>query len=343
MDKETIRNIISNYYISLVLGRSVMLEEKHNYNYVDMQCFSVDVPSPPQQPSASQSMGEVMQALIKYLPEYLQVIEKETPGYNQAMLDIAKQQAPQEYQTVLDLMKQYGSQYADVGNQINLQNALAQAQNESQVLSGPGMELVQQARQAEQVYDPEKEAARSAILNKAQELANSLSPNLTGSEQAEVERYINRSNLNTGTYNTPSVSNTVANATQFASALQNKKSQLSQVLGQAASTVAGLTKPVDVFSVATGRPVTANWGQNQYQSPNLNPSGAVSSYASGLFNAGTGLQESAMNNTASQYGAYVGGLTRAGSPFGNVMSGLGSLGGFLWGSGNNNRGISGLF
>lgn len=326
------RDQLSRAYIATFLAASILHELKEEYSNVDCYCFDVDIPQPPVQPTPQESMEGIMRALIKYLPEYTEVVASTSPGYEYKMLELAKELSPQQAQLAADLFEKYGPIFNEIGNRIMQQNALAKAASDVAVMGGPGMELVARAREAERTYDPVKEAARELILQKANELANSFSASPTGSELAEMERLSNRQSLARGVSNAPSQTETLRAATEFGNMLNQRKLALSQALQSAAAITQALTKPVDVFSVATGRPVMVNPGESRYLNPNLNPYSNTLGITGSMFNALTGLQEAAMGNTASMYGSYASAMSRRQSPFASIASGLQSLGGFLWGS-----------
>ena len=194
-------------------------------------------------PSAQESTQRILQSLTQYLPGL-------TQAYDQTLLPTARAE--------LGAAQATSPQLAQLQNEIGRQNALYSAGTDLGVLQGPGRALVNQGLALQQSVDPEYYQTRALAGQKIGDLLNSINLNgLSGSERAEVERSVNRSNQNNGSADVGSNIKTVENAAQFGSALQNKRNALGQAIQQATQFLPTSKSGVDVFQQATGRPSTS--------------------------------------------------------------------------------------
>lgn len=227
----------------------------------------------PDIPSVGQQTAESMAATSAYLPVLTAATAQSLPQLEQARLQAARQTSPGYAQLNEDLFRRFAPVLSQIGDNINRQSALNQAETERQVISGPGRELVQGARDTAEIYDPEyfrSRATGESTLNNLSQQANQFagSEGISGSERAEIERSLNRDNFQRGTSQSGSQLQTVSNAIRFGEAGRNRDVQrmgaLSNALSQTANLLPQLKSGVDVFQVATGRPSAPNTGQQQF-------------------------------------------------------------------------------
>lgn len=205
----------------------------------------------PQAAPAAETTGGQYAAFVQYLPGILQTIARETPGFEKSQLASKVAIAPDE----LAYFNEFGPKYAEAGTKIQKAGALGQASTERDVLEGPGGELVRSALRLNKEIDPEFYAGREAASAKLLELLSTLDPTgFSGSELAEVERGVNRSNSNKGVANLGGNSAAISNALVFGDRLQQKKSNIAQILSTVPSQLASYKSGVDVLQSAVGRP-----------------------------------------------------------------------------------------
>lgn len=211
----------------------------------------------PRAPNPGESMAKVLEALTKNLPGFLEVLNKSAPATAQTEYDIAAQYSPQYAQMQNELYKQYGPELNRIAQDINQENALAQASTERDVLRGPGGDVVRESRKLSEEVDPEYYKTRSTTSNALADLFGSINVNgLSGSERAEVERSLARDNSRRG-LESPTATSTVENAMHFGSALDAKRNQLGQAVALATSFLPTSRGASDTFMQATGRPGTS--------------------------------------------------------------------------------------
>ena len=281
--------------------------------------------------NTQESMGDMMAGMTQQLPALTQVTNAQLIPTAQAQL--AANQATSAGQNALatQLYGEFGPQNAAIGNQINAQNAQAQAASDLNVAGGTGKSLVQQTLANQEMVDPGATAARESVANQYNSLVNSLDPNKLSSSEAEnAQRSINQSNLRTGNQNNPSQLATVQNAMTFGDALTQKRNQLSSILSAGSSILPSIKSGIDAFQVATGRPSMPNPGQNQQVGALTNAGDNANSMSSQLLGIGGNLAQnaqtlnsqrrSAMDNAISQVGGIANDVGAVAGGLAGVMS-----------------------
>lgn len=202
----------------------------------------------------------------------LKSMQGNLPGVYQVMMDwqpkIADVQArtdaavsPIYADTQVQLYDTAGRELNRIGNEIEMQNQLASSEREKAIATGTGRDLVTAANELNRLMDPEFYKMREGVAAGADKLLGSMDPTkLSGSERAEVERGLARM----GSVNPESAANTVANATQFGSALQQKQQAFSNVLAQIAGSIPATRTGVNAFEIATKRALTPNAGNANF-------------------------------------------------------------------------------
>lgn len=145
----------------------------------------------------------------------------------------------------------------------------AYAKLQMDLLNTYGPQIAAAELEQNKIADPEYYALRELESGKTFDLLNAMDPTrLSGSEQAEVERGLNRMNVNTGTANAPSQLNTVKNAMTFGSALQDKQGRFAQALGTATGALPNFKSDINKFntefSKTVGQDPSANSASGQF-------------------------------------------------------------------------------
>jgi len=131
--------------------------------------------------------------------------------------------------------------YAQMQRDIQGQNAMAAAQSDKDILLGPGADVISIADKLQRQIDPEYYSTRTNTSNAIGEL---MKPGLTGGERSEVERSLNKANLQAGTHNVPTNTSTVANAMTYGGAARDR---LSSAVNQATQFLPLAKSGVDVL------------------------------------------------------------------------------------------------
>lgn len=207
----------------------------------------------------------IIQSMLPYLTS---AVNQQNLPSAVSQLQASQATSPGYAQLMTNLYNQYGPALNQIGNTIQQQNALAQANTTNQVLNGPGQQAVQGALALQQQVDPQFFASRAATSGRLGDLLNSidLSGKLSGSEQDEIEKSLARQGIQRGTQNAPSATDTVANAMTFGQAGYQRKQQaisnLSDAISKASAFLPSSRSGIDAFQVATGRSSQANPGQS---------------------------------------------------------------------------------
>lgn len=225
-----------------------------------------------------------MANLTRYLPRLAETITRVAGPYEQGMLNARASIDPQQAALDESLAAYFLPRFAQIGTDVQRQNAFNQATNEADVLEGPGARLVSSAHQLDEMNDPEYHAVRRTGAAKLIDLLNGQDPNnLTGAEMANVERSANRTNTASGNAGLGSSMSAISNAMTFGNALDKKRNTLLNTLNAIPQNLAAMKSGTDVFQVATGRPsYGANPGQSQYGTSRGNFGQNIGSMAAGL-------------------------------------------------------------
>lgn len=234
-------------------------------------------------PAQNDSTPKQMAAFVRYLPRYLETIGANVGPYTQALTTARGSVAPQELALDESILSYFGPRFTELGLGLQRQGALGTAQNELDVLRGPGAELVAAGKQLEEYQDPEYFATRAAVSQKLIDLLSGQDPNrLTGAELANVERGLNRTNQRGGVADVPTSTGAIANAMTFGGALDAKRNTLLNTINAIPQNLAAFKTGKDVFQVATGRPSQPNAGMNQFNSGRAGFGQDVAGLGSGL-------------------------------------------------------------
>lgn len=216
----------------------------------DARCDDQNAPTP------NESTGETMQALIKYLPGFLQQQRIAQPKTEKAKVETAEEFSPRWSALQNELYKQFGPQLAETARAIDAANRLGGAQADTAVLEGPGRESFRAVQDMLKESDPEFFAIRQQAADQVGQL---LGGDLTGAETEAIERKLARDRVQSG-ITTPTSTNTVAEAMKFGDAARNRKLQGVQA---ATSFLPSSRTGFDPTQVALGRP-SINTGDSKF-------------------------------------------------------------------------------
>lgn len=227
--------------------------------------------------------GKQMQNYVRFLPAYLRATGDNVGPFEQALVNARGTVEPQNLALDESLLNYFGPRFNEIGSQLQLQNATNQASNELSVINGPGGDVARAGLELNKEIDPEYYGLRRIAGEKFADLLGGQDPNkLTGSELANVERGLNRTNRVLGTA-VPSSTTAISNAMTFGDALTKKRGLLLDSLAQIPQNLASMKSGTDAFQVATGRPsYGANPGMGQYSTGRSGFGANVQSMGAGL-------------------------------------------------------------
>jgi len=245
------------YYLSLVLGHTVLLESKGDEPIGTAYVLNG---GDPYTSARGESTDEQMRSYIRNLPDLVNVTGANILPAEQALMDSRRAISPQQSQLELDLARQFLPQFTQVGLDQNRQQTLGQASNDLALLSGPGRDLARQAMAVQREADPEYFAGREQALGQLSRLFGSLDdPNagLSPTERAEIDRSIAISNSQRGV-EAPTATSAVQAAMQFGAARESRKADRQSRIANAVNVASGalptFRSGIDTFQLTTGRP-----------------------------------------------------------------------------------------
>jgi hypothetical protein len=171
----------------------------------------------------------------------------------QAQYDIGTQEAiaPREQELAAQLFRKYTPQYAEVGQNVDLQ-----------ALRGAGGQAVREGNALQQEIDPEFYASRAATSGKLRDLLGGMDPNrLTTAEREEVARGLARTQYGSGELAVPSNQGAIEAAQTFGSALTNKRNAVANAIDTATRAIPSFRTGVDAFQQGTSG---ARFGVNPF-------------------------------------------------------------------------------
>ena len=208
-------------------------------------------------PPATANVAEATKALSTYLPAIAQSGRNELLPDALAQFGATSAVAPGYANLQTDLFDTSGRKLAQIGDEIQNATAANTLARDTALTQNSGS-LLSFLQQGQQFLDPEYYGTRSTVANS---LGQRINNGLTGSEQTEIERGLNRQNQSQGTLDIPSSTTTTKNALTYGKAGQDS---LTQALQQA-NNFLGVTKPTtDVFQVATGKSSTPSAGLGMF-------------------------------------------------------------------------------
>ncbi len=238
-------------------------------------------------PAAKSGTGlttDVIQNVMKNLPEYMNVINQQQLPQAQANLKTQQTIAPQYQQLMNDLYAKYGPQLAKTGSDIDTVSRTGSAEGDVSLLAGAGGQAVKGVSELDKQVNPEYYKTRAAGAKSLGELLGSINLN---NANPEAERLVNQENQRSGNANVPSATGTVSNALSFGNELQKRR----DALGSAINTASGFLSPAsgtfNTANIALGKGPT-NTGLTNFAGVKDQPNAATGT-ASNLLGTGTQL------------------------------------------------------
>lgn len=225
----------------------------------------------PPAPTANESTQEMLRAYTQAFPDILRITNEGVVPTAQTQLRAAQTTAPGMAALQQQLFEAFGPALARTGNQINREQAQAQATSDLDLMRGTGRDLVQEALATQRIADPEYYQAREQVGSNLSRLLSSIDTtgNLSPAEREEMTRGLSQQNERRGIANNPSQTAALENAVTFGGAARDRQmqgqNQLAQALSVANGTLPAMRSGTDVFQVATGRSSMPNSGVGQFQ------------------------------------------------------------------------------
>ena len=219
---------------------------------------------------SQESTDAMMQGYVKNIDDFLNATTRNVTPTEQALIDSRRIINPQQQQLDLDIARQFLPQFSELGVQQQGAEQMGRARNDVALLEGPGRDLVRANLEAQKLADPEYFRSRGSSADALEMLMDSLDdPNegLSGSERAEIDRSIARTNSQRG-LEAPTATSAVESAMNFGSAGAQRKSakqdQIAKAMGATSAVMPSLRSGVDVLQLTTGRPSVANTGLQRF-------------------------------------------------------------------------------
>jgi len=206
----------------------------------------------------SLAVKDILEAATGGLPDLMRVINSQILPSEMAKFGASSVISPGIANLQADIYDTAGRRMNEIGNEITRANAAADAQT----LEGPGFSVVSALKNLQDVIDPEVARVRSATGNA---ITDRITKGISGSEEAGIERYLNRERQMSGTGNVRSNTEVTKGALNFG---QAGRTALDNALMQANTFLQTGRSGVDTFKVATGK--SSNMGDARFtgvQSP----------------------------------------------------------------------------
>lgn len=263
-------------------------------------------------PPSQESTQDIIQALVRNLPAYMQVQNAQVGPQAQAQLDVAKNISPEYAKLNSDLYAQYAPQLANTATQVENINRTGAAKTDLDILRGSGGELATEAQRIDKILNPEFYNTRATTADKLGQLLGSIDLN---DANPEAERLINQENTRSGNLGNDSATSTVSNALSFGGELQKRRDSLGQALSIATQSLQPMQGQFNPVVTALGRNST-NAGQGQFTGVQ-NPSNQAYQSGSQVLNSATAMKQQENEINANRRD----GLDR----FNETLAGVGSI------------------
>lgn len=271
-----------------------------------------------------------LSALEALFPSLSNLISGQMIPQQQAALAAAQATSDPYAQLMTDLYSKFAPQLTDLGNNVNRQTMLGTAQNQTDVLNGPGQALTEASNKLLQQTNPEYYHQRAGTSNQLDTLYSSIDSMLNGglstNENREISQGLAQQGNQRGTTNAPSNVETVSNAMRYGQAgtarTQQAQGALSTAIQAANNFLPQSQTSFNPIAQATGMNMN-NPGTSQFTGINngaQNAYGTISGMASGLGNNINALQQ--QNNQINQQNNQANSWQNV---FGTITSGIGNL------------------
>lgn len=189
----------------------------------------------------------IADAYKKVGPDLFAAVSATEKAQAQSDFDSAKQFGPQYAQLQTELQDKYGPLLAASQAKSTAVSGNAAAELEQQLIKQYGPDTAKAILATVQAADPNGTAAREKIKGLFDTYTQSLSPELNGSERAEINRSLAQQNP----YQTGSQLETIRNAQTFGDAGTKKLAAFGEGAARAASLLPAVSSGINPFSVST--------------------------------------------------------------------------------------------
>jgi hypothetical protein len=280
-----------------------------------------------------------LSAMEALFPSLANLIAGQMIPQQQAALAAAQATSDPYAQLMTDLYKKFAPQLAGLGNDVNRTTMMGTAQNQADVLKGPGKDLTSAANALLQQTNPEYYKQRAGTSNQLDQLYSSIDNMMNGglstTENREISQGLAQEGNQRGTTNAPSNVATVGNAMRYGQAGTARtlasQSNLTSAIQAANQFLPQSQVAFNPIAQATGMNMN-NPGSNQFTGINngaQNAYGTISGMANGLGSNVNALQQqnneiNQQNKQANSWQNVFGTIT---SGIGSILSGVGGLAG----------------
>lgn len=253
--------------------------------------------SSPKAPSAGESTAQSLDAVIRYLPAYQEILNKGVLPQAKSEFEAAQAISPQYQQLLSEMYRQFGPDLAQTGAEVDRIGRVEGAKTDAQILDTSGRDLARSYESINREINPEYYDVRAQT---GQSLGQLLRGVNLDDPSVEAERLINQENIRSGTDAAPSATTTVGNAINFGNERLKRMSALSSAVAQANSFLpAANNAQFNPATTALNRP-TSNTGQNQFAGVQSGAGSGAYGVGQGLFNNVAGFQNNAAQINANR-------------------------------------------
>jgi hypothetical protein len=237
--------------------------------------------------SPDKALKMIAKGYQMYMPLLSQITNSQAMPFAQSELNTQKLLGPGVAKINNDIYQQYAPQYSQT-----------QGRMEADRAAGSGADTVRSVEGLNRELNPEYYGSTAATGGKLQDLLAGMDPNkLTGAESTNVERGLNRMNVDSGGFNMPqSGTNAVKSALTFGGALDQKRNTVANAINTASQALPNLKTTGDTFTQATGRGQPTQFGQDFTGGP----SSTSTQFGTNVLNGLTGLKNTGMNIDANR-------------------------------------------
>jgi hypothetical protein len=240
-------------------------------------------------PSANESTHDMMQALTRNLPAYMEAQNAQVLPQAKTQLEASQYLTPAYSKLLDDIYRQYAPSMATTGAEVERINRTGAAKTDLEILTGVGGQMTEAAQALDKKLNPEFYKTREAASGKLGELLGSINLN---DPSVEAERQINQENVRSGNLGNNSATNTVANALDFGKERMGRQAMLGQAINAATNFLQPSQGQFNPVNTALNRNST-NTGENRFAGVQ-NPSSQAYDSANGLMNNISSFQNNAM-------------------------------------------------
>lgn len=253
--------------------------------------------SSPNAPSAGESTEQSLGAVIKYLPAFQELLNKNLKPTAEAEYGVAETVSPKYQKLMTDLYARYGPELARIGADVDRISRTEGARTDAALVEGPGRDLARAYDKTDRELNPEYYNIRSQAGSSLGQLLSGINIDDAG---PEAERLINQENIRSGTAAAPSATTTVGNALQFGNERIKRMGVLSNAIAQANQYMpAAQNQGFNSATAILNRP-TSNTGQAQFGGVQQGAGSSANATGQGLFNNVAGFQNNAAQINANR-------------------------------------------